>query len=127
MSTLGRDDCCIEGLPGRSSEAGEGLDGSGVRTVFQKMSGEAVPERMHSDVFLQSGPFGSPTAREVDHPSREGLLRSAGKQPSVGPGGFPVLSQQFQEPWREHDIPVLLAFSLHNTDQHPATVDMLNA
>ena len=60
----------VEGGRLDASVAEQGLDGSDVRTVFQKMSGEAVPQRMHSDVFLQSGPFGSPAAREVNHPSR---------------------------------------------------------
>ena len=104
------------------------LDGPQVGAGLEQVGGEAVPQSVHMNVLAQAR--GRQRAL-ADHLDGAWADRLVGLTPweEVGPGpvSCPVLAQDRQQPWREHDVAILLPLGLANVDDHAATVDVLDA
>src|SRR3989442_4408434 len=53
--------------------------------------------------------------------------RMAGKQPRAGSAQAPPVPQHLEQLWREHHIPIPLAFALLDANHHALTVDIAGA
>src|SRR5580704_11561980 len=96
------------------------LDRSEVRTVFQEMGGEAVPQGVNGDVLAQPRVLGGPDA---DTPHRlcgqVPVWNPPGEEPVFRPDRLPVLAEDCEQAGREHDLAVFASFALADTDDHP--------
>lgn len=101
------------------------LDDANVGAGFEKMSGEAVAQRMNGDRFAELGcrPCGTASALEHTRIERPALALTR-KQPMHRPCFPPVGAQHDEELRRQHDVAIPAAFTLIDADQHAAAVDV---
>src|SRR5438105_4026600 len=82
-------------------------------TGLKKVGCEAVPQRMRRDPGPESGDLSRHVAGAVELPRRNGQDRvAARKQPALRSALPPPRAQHFEQPWREHGVPVLAALAL---------------
>src|SRR5665213_757403 len=109
----------------------ENLDGAQVRTCFQEMGCEAVPQRVRMDVLMLK------TRAERRLPARRpehlGGDRAAGRMPPVaGKQPYcrlaqeysPVGAQRFEQGRTQHHVAVLAALAAADMNHHPLAVDV---
>jgi len=103
----------------------EHLNDPDIGAGLQEMSGKAVPQRVHRHVLGQAGRGAGRSAGGVQHldVDRLGLI-ATGKEPVLRPGEPPVSAQDTEQLRRQHDVAVLAAFAVLDTDHHPAAVDI---
>src|ERR1700676_4082362 len=88
------------------------------------MNGEGVAQGMRSDRFANAAPLARLPAGTIDTEGRDRLAGPATrKQPLSGLGALPVVPEQIEEFWRQHDIAVFPAFALLDPDEHALAVD----
>jgi hypothetical protein len=111
------------------------LDHANVGLLLQKMSGEAVPQRVQRDPLVDLGHLRRGVAGAVELPGRERLDRVAPrKQPALRPRRLPPGAQQLEQMLGQHDVAVLAALApgsspgqaLLDADDHPRAVDVGN-
>lgn len=116
----------------RVIEAGvseEQLDGAQVSSRLQQMSREGMPQRMRSDILLDTSPAGSSFNGMVDRfggkvrafRSSVGLAR---KEILAGFLPAPVFSQGLQQHRAERDVSVSAALSLPDVNHHALAVNV---
>src|SRR4051794_2982962 len=93
------------------------LDGPQVGAGLEQMGGEAVPQGMDDDPFLQPGDLSGLVARLAyaaggDRPVGGG----PGEEDVAGPSGLPVGAEDLQQPRGEHDVAILLPLALADMD-----------
>src|SRR5208282_5464151 len=110
------------------------LDQTDIEPLLEKMGGKGVPERMQRHRLLDAGRFGClvEQARELTRGERL-AAPPAGKQPALlhrhafvvacGPH-LPPLPKEIQGFGRQHDVAVLAALGLHDTDDVELAVDV---
>jgi hypothetical protein len=88
------------------------------------MRGEAVPLRVHRHPLRQASNGAGRAASRIPHLNVDRLaLVAAGEQPVLGPGQAPVCPKNAEQLCRQHDVPVLAALLVLDSDHHLAAID----
>jgi hypothetical protein len=83
---------------------------------------------MDGDVLAEAGGTCGLDADHVHGLSADGLSRDvAGEEPFGWACGLPVFAEQGEQAWREHDVAILAALALADTDDHALAVDVVGA
>src|SRR5262245_16271505 len=97
------------------------LNSTDVRTGFEQVGSEAVPQGMWVNAFIQARPFGRLLhcviyASGIDGNVTVLVGTFAGKQDRLwlGVGGTPVGAKFLEQSRAEHDVAIFLAFALTN-------------
>src|SRR5216683_5780641 len=101
------------------------LDHANVGLLLQQMRGEAVPQRVQRDGFVDLGHLRRGMAGPVELPRREWVdWFLPGKQPALRASRLPPRTQQFEQVLGQHDVAVLAALALFDPNDHPGAVDV---
>src|SRR5665648_1243360 len=111
MPSLVGSEMCIRdslGVERRGVELGvpeQNLDHPDVDVLFQKMRGEAVPQRMQRHRLLKLSHLGCGVAGAIELACRERLHGIATrKQPALRLPHAPPVTQQYDQLWRQHHL-----------------------
>src|SRR6516165_3955351 len=103
-------------IPRRGAEAAvpeQDLDGAQIGPCLEEVGSKAVPEGMHGDRLAEARAGSCELTGMPYGVWRDGPIGiSAGEQVLTGPDRVPVLAEDRQEPWREHDVAIFLPLGL---------------
>jgi hypothetical protein len=100
------------------------LDGAQIGAGFQQMDGKGMAQGVRRDGPADAAFAPCRSAGDLDGAWCDRLAgKVAGKPPLLRPGGAPVVSQDVQQPGREHHVAVLPPFALRHADDHAVAVD----
>ena len=100
------------------------LDGAQIGAGFQQVNGEGVAQGVRRDRPGDARPLARLAAGGLHGEPRNRLAGPvAREQPGLRMRLFPVVPQDVQQPRREHDVTVLLAFAGLHPDDHAPAVD----
>jgi len=97
---------------------------------FQPDAELSLHYRLHSimgrDRLVQAGPREGLLAGLLDGVAADMAAGNQAREEPLarGPGAPPVVAQDLQQPWREHDVAVLAALALLDADDHALAVDV---
>src|ERR1019366_3983175 len=121
----------IDGSHFEVAMAEQDLNGAQVRSGFEKVCGETMPQGVGMDApVIEACAFsGDLTGRPEDlggHRTAGCVPAVSGKQPllRLAPEAAPVSAQLFEQLRTEHDIAVLAALALVDMNHHPLAVDV---
>src|SRR5579863_1031813 len=108
----------------------QNLNGAQIRSGFEQVRCETVPQGVRMNLKAQPGPFGCFSASLPDHFRVDGRLPGvpsvAGEQPDLrsSPKSAPEGSEFLQQLRTEHDISIFAALAALHVNDHPLTVDV---
>src|SRR4051812_27783344 len=92
------------------------------------MSGEAVTKRMNPHTLAQPRGFLGVPASLLNRARGDRSIRRIAREEELGRASrSPVLAEDREQAWREHDVAVLLSLGLADADDHPPAVDVVDA
>jgi hypothetical protein len=114
-------------VPGRCRQAAmteQQLNGPHISAGFEEMDGKRVAKGMWRDWFGETGQTKGFLAGLLYGALRDRpIVANTGKQPLLRANGSPVAAQDLQQLGREHDISILAALAMLDTNNHPGAVD----
>ena len=106
----------------------EGLNCAQASTLLEQMRGEAMTKGMRPHLLLDTRIFASLSAYRYNSRDRKMTRPSVpDKQPCGGPILVPIRTQTRQQLFREHDVAVLVALALFNTDTHTGAINVTDS
>jgi hypothetical protein len=102
------------------------LNGTNVGSGFQQMHCERVAHGMRADRFTDAGDMAGLLTDTVDSISGDWLAGDITfEKPLFRSDCPPVVAEDFQQPGREHDVPVFLSLAQFHMNDHPLAVEVV--
>ena len=103
----------------------QNLDHPDIDVLFQKMGGEAVPQRVRRDALADFRQVGCGMTGPVELARRHGIDRVlSGEQPSLWPRHAPPVAQKLEQQRGEHRVAIPAALALLDPQHHALAVDV---